>query len=867
MNTYKASMIDIKGAYGNISKFTIRGSVVGVYDDGKNDKYDVKIDDTRTAQLVLKRPATFSKGQDVQIDKRDIKSMKIKTKDEINMEKQIRNAKNDEYTGILEKMGVEASRDNIESLKALQDNGLEISSSNINSYTFMRKGMDKIFENMDYEKAVKLVEKNMNIEEESIQKVVDELENTSGSQIGEKGQGQTISTDEAEDIARDLYGSKMGKDITDVIKELKKQGYEPTRESVDKIHDLFSKISDIKDIKGSDISNLMKNNLEPTIENLYNAKNYIKEGTIRSVGNVALRGASSQKPLDDAQLKRLEPSISKAIKEAGFEDNDENMRIAKEFIKKGVELNRENLESYHAIKQDLSYVAESLDYEKTSILYGNGLEVESMDISKLRDEIENIEYRKQESIVDDAKVSQILKEVENTREIDQSKIVDLIKSKSTASIQNLIGVNVVKLSSLEMDAITSMQYENVINATTIMEQLQNLNFDSIAFTMKNNMPMTIKNLAVSVSMLTQTNADVYRDEIAKLKEIEMPKRMDEMQQKQIRARGRGFEAIKALVENGLAANRGNIKRLYEVKEYVDNIRRNISIKEASDGIENIRIEDLQEKNPGNMAYDPKSIMRTIEAMKQNRDGIFGILIRNKMDINLKNIRLASSYLNGSEGIGKEIGSLMSLKDEISVFGNESLDENLHEIRKDLSNIQNRMKEKGFGHQNLKDKLEEAIDKVEEESEKLPSGIQQEIGEKSRSIKENLNFQRQMNKEENTFNLPYYADGIFKDLHVYINERKQKGKSLDPENTNLLISIDTKNMGSIGIILDIDSGGVNVRFKTETKGDENRLIDNIDQMKDMIGQIGYRLKNASGSDQVQKEERNANIGKGLFDIKI
>ena len=160
-----------------------------------------------------------------------------------------------------------------------------------------------------------------------------------------------INTEEAERIAYEIYGNKMGKDITDIIKALDKAGLDVSRENIEQINNIFSKLYDIKDIENKTIIDSVKNKIETTIDNLYKLKNAVVKGTIKAEQNLGQLASKVYETysgaisiLTEKELTQMESDIKDRLQYMGIDTTDESIELSKDIITKGLNLTKENLQ-------------------------------------------------------------------------------------------------------------------------------------------------------------------------------------------------------------------------------------------------------------------------------------------------------------------------------------------------------------------------------------------------------------------------------------------------------------------------------------------------------------------------------------------
>ena len=119
----------------------------------------------------LKEEIIGNIGDIIEISKENIVAVKVEEKkvEENEYDKddhnQVRKAED-----IIRELGLEFTEDNIRLIEFLLRNGIAITKDSVNSYIKSREYLEKIVDNIDANSFVKLMERGIDIEEESLQK-------------------------------------------------------------------------------------------------------------------------------------------------------------------------------------------------------------------------------------------------------------------------------------------------------------------------------------------------------------------------------------------------------------------------------------------------------------------------------------------------------------------------------------------------------------------------------------------------------------------------------------------------------------------------------------------------------------------------
>lgn len=382
------------------SSSKIKGTLLEIDEN----KIKVGIGSERALDITLNKPMEAQVGEDIVIDRRNIvDSRLVKQTDEVLEEEQAVQDFQSKYDYILESLDIPINDESIEAVKSLESYGIDITKENILSFMLAKEQLSDIGEKLDYDIAVKLIEKDINFEKESLQKVLQEVQKVQGEKrpfsfLRFLGIKKDMSTEEAEKIAYKIYGDKTGKDVTDIIKALDKAGLDTSKKNIEAINNVFSKLHNIKDIENRTIIDSVKNKIETSIDNLYKLKNAIVGGVIEAeqkLGQLASRVYGTYSGavgiITEKELTQIEGDIKDRLQYMEIKVTDEIVKLSKDVISRGLDLTKENLQKIMTVKGAVIELNSGLDYEKTALLMASGVEVEKVDVVELRDMID-IEY-------------------------------------------------------------------------------------------------------------------------------------------------------------------------------------------------------------------------------------------------------------------------------------------------------------------------------------------------------------------------------------------------------------------------------------------------------------------------------------------
>ena len=467
-NIQKSKYSDAVDSYTalNVSS-KIKGTLIEKED--KNIKID--IGNNQALDIELREDVSIKKGETVLIDRRNIVKSKV-----IDLKENIKIEKNDMdiYSSKLNELDIDVSEKNIKAIKKLDSFGIDITKDNVETYLIAKNSLSEISTLLDYDNTIKLIEMDVDIENESIQKLASMIEGLEEEQEGfnilKMFKKKDITTEEAEGIAKKLYGSKMGKDIIDIIKSLHKKKVNITKKNIEKINDVFYKLDNLKDIEDKTFINTIKNKLDINIENLYKVKRYVKDEKIdiSTDKNIEMHKFNNKRIINikgyehpkqnrakitSRELEFLQEDIEDLMTELELEPSEDNIKLSKEFIKRNMDVTKENIVGIGEMKEALKTVIQKLDKEITAQLIKENIDIESTDIRIIAEKINLIKnpdrilerVNSQDLSVREIKelkqeVLKVMKEIENKVaevEVDEKTELQVKKELSVQEIKVL----------------------------------------------------------------------------------------------------------------------------------------------------------------------------------------------------------------------------------------------------------------------------------------------------------------------------------------------------------------------------------------------------------------------------------------------
>ncbi|NLJ77865.1 MAG: hypothetical protein GX329_00735, partial [Tissierellia bacterium] len=268
---------NIIDAYG--IKPTLYYDVEGVLTkkDGKDIVVDAMVEGRQVSySLRIKEYIQSQVGDRVEVDKESIVSMRMEEK------------KTEDQSGIgediiedLELQDPEA-KSNIENLVKYQ---IPVTEENLESFAMSKKYLKEIVHNIDFETCVKLLDMDIDLDGDSLEKVARALQrlNEDDGRIHIRnilGLDRKLTYSEAEVIAKDIYGRIMGRDIYDSIIALHGEGLPVSKENIDRIMEVMDKLHSLKGYEDGMLLDIFREELPISIDSLYRAKHSYGSGSL-----------------------------------------------------------------------------------------------------------------------------------------------------------------------------------------------------------------------------------------------------------------------------------------------------------------------------------------------------------------------------------------------------------------------------------------------------------------------------------------------------------------------------------------------------------------------------------------------------------
>lgn len=728
--------------------------------------------------LRLKDEPPFQVGEKVRIDKENILTMKVEEIEEKNTFESIDSDK------VIRKLGFEDTEETKKAIEYLISHDIPIDKDNLESFFMSKRYLEEIVENIDFDSCIQLLHRDIDIGEDSLQRVVEGLKEINKDKkdmsLAELLKlNRSLSYREAEIIARDIYGTKMGKDVYDSIIALHRQRIPINRENIERVMEVIDKLQDLKEYDDEILVAALKEEIPINIENLYKLKHSYNISTIDT--NII-------SPIYDSFTLVQGLDILTILEELGLDEKEENINLIREFIANEVDITEENVSKIIDMKKDLKELVNLLDEVNVIRLIEEGIDPLEEDISQLVDKLKSLDPLEIEA--ESYEGEDILKDIEKLKSITHRDLINLIKSGEDFKIGNLKEIKSMDINLNK--GLNGKAAEKAITIANIFNTLGELDSDTIAFAVKRHGIISLNNLYESQLELN------HAEEIA-------------------------LESISLVEENFIRQEYLNAK---------NNITLNLikmSIKDGLD-IEHMAIGELNEYIDKNMkeANNLKKLSQNIAHMKGREGVLVSMAMKNHLNMSINQLNYLNNLLHSSNGIGYVLDSILKGQKHLMT----------KDIKEGIQMLEDRIKE-------FSTSLKEGKDRVKRDYKDVLEGFKdlnrswdfdgEREGETNRHLKEYIELQDIICQEDLVLQLPVEAEEGYKNINLIIPNVK---KGIDKNHMIFYFNMDTEHLGELTLHLEVKGRDIYIDFEGNN-GDA--ILENGHMLERGLNSIGYNLK--------------------------
>ncbi|MBZ2175444.1 DUF6240 domain-containing protein [Schnuerera sp. xch1] len=747
--------------------------------NGKDIRVDKIVEDKKISySLRLKEKIGAKVGEKVIIDKDNILSIKMEEKGE-------RQAKiNVEQT--IKKLGLEDTEETREGIEYLINNGISITKSNLKSFLASKKYLKEIVDNIDFDSCIKLLDRGVDLKEDSLQKIAQGL-----SEIKDKGKelsfkeilklSRKLGYKEAEIIARNIYGRKMGKDVYDAIIALHRQRIPIDKGNIEKVLEVIDKLYDLKNYDDEMYIKILNDDAPVNIETLYKYKH--------SYSDVML-GKNITSSIYEQFTVDKEPSLEdilKILKKLNIDKNGQNIKLVREFLSNAVEITKANFDKIMRMKSNLKELIRIVDQQKVVKAMEDGIDPLKENISKLVDKIKNqVDTSKD---YDSPGLTHIIRELDSLDTITDKDLLLLIKSGEDFKIENL-----KKITSTDINlskGINEKTAQKVITISNMFNTLGGLNSDTIAFATRRYSNITLNNLynshtalaledKVNIQSITKTEENIIRQEYLNIKN------------------NTTISLIKESIRDGSLIEH---MPLDELSGYID---KNI-----------IKYNETQK------------FINKVKHIKGKEGSIIPIVMKNGLNMSVNQLNNINSMFYNGKGIGNIFNYLSKTKSQYD-----------QEMQEGIEILENKIKEFTSSLKKGNDKIKRDYNEIINGFTDLnnsPNSNENNRDDNFNQIREYLDLQYKLSKDDLILQLPMSMSNEYNNINLIIPNVK---KGIDENNMVFYLSLTTEKLGQVNFNLEVKGNKVKIDFETE---DDEEILRNKNTLEDGLNKIGYGLQ--------------------------
>lgn len=749
----------------------------------KNGK-DIKIEKMIDSKVIeyslrLKEEIKANPGDNIKVEKENVVSVKVEEKEELVKNEQLSRKVED----IIRELGLEYTEENIRMIEHLLSSGIMITKENINSYIKSKEYLNKIIQELDRDSFVKLMDKGIDLDSENLQKIAQALEDVKNEKTPFSLKRflkieKDLTYKEAEEISKEIYGQKMGKDVYDTIIALHKEKLPITKENINKTIEVMSKIYNLKGVKDETYVKILNEDRIFNIDNLYKINNSYTITTIED--NIEANNFESFTVKEETTISNLKEMLTNL----DLDDNLVNINILREFIVNDMTMDKDSYNKVISMKQAVKELIELLDYEEITRLDIKEIDLVKENIFNLVEELKRENRNKEiEQPLNSEKTHKIIKELEVLGKITDKDFLELIKNGEDFNlkvIKEIIDTNIPKELSAEHKTLDKTVYiADILNTLG-----ESLSLETISFTARRFNLITLENLYTSQSEIKEIQANI--ESINKVQETLI-------YEEYIRAR------------NNLSTNM--------IKE---------SIKDGK-LLEHMPLNELNHymENKTNKYKESSRKTEEIIKIKGHEERIIPIIMKNNLSMNLKEIKDINLLLNGEKGIS-------NILKNIRESNNQRYDE---EFKAEIKLIQEKISTMiKNGDTTIKEEYKALINSLGGSKDSSNENDHQQKDEK---LEEYLDVHRKISQKDMVLQLPIEIDNEYKNLNIIVPDIN---KGIDKNNMKFYISLQTENLGMI--TMDIHVKGKEVLIDIEDNNDilKSRII----VLEEGLQRLGYTL---------------------------
>lgn len=744
--------------------------------DGKQVKVEKNLDHIKVVYFLRLVDEIDAKvGEKVVIPKENISYMRIdKKKENVNI-----NVKE-----TISKLGLEDTEEVRGIIECLVENDIPINRNTIESFLASKMYLKEIVENLDFDSCIMLMGRDIDLKKDSLQKIAEALGEIKGKNKNFLREffslTRSLSYREAEKIAEEIYNRKMGKDVYDAIIALHRHNIPINKANIERVLEAVNKLYDLKNCSEEVFVRVVAEQAPANIETLYKFKYSYKKGEIDE--NIAGILYEQFTVVKEPTLE----DILGILKELNIINNQENIQLAREFLMAGVEINKTDFEKVKTMKHDLKELISIADEENMARLIKEGVDPLKEDISKLVGRIKHMDKDEKPPL---SKMDGILKELDILNEITDRDLLELIRRGEDFKLENL--KRIVETGTESTNSFENQVVQKAITISNIFNTLGNLSSEAISLAARKYQYISLNNL-YSCHMDLSSGREVTVVPIDRAQE-------SIIRQEYLNIRNNTtLNLIKESIKDRVSIEH---MPLDELNEYID--RKVLKYRET------------------------QRLLKEISFLKGKEDSIIPAVMKNRLNMSLKDLSYTNSVLNRGMGIG-------------DVFNNLVKDKNSYQegLKEQINTLEGKIKEFTKFLKEGKESIQKDYKEIFESFEELANSFDfHEDGGNSHmeDMRDYIELQHRMSNKDLVLQLPISLGSEYSNINLII---PNISKGIDKKNMDFYISLNTENLGQIKLSLKVRNKRVYVDFD----GDKyERILDNKSFFERNLEKLGYSLE--------------------------
>lgn len=835
MNLYSkiGNLSSVQEAYQSVPRnFEIHGEILKK--EGK--ELRLQTDEGTVMDILLKKDMDVKSGQTAVISRKDIESLKVVTKKQEQQEVK----EEQEEKKKLDEVGAKDTEENRDSLKKLRQFGIDPTKENIEKLSSLYRMLENMKGYLSVDVIAELRSRGLHVDEISLadlDKVVKEVRMMKPKEVSDRIRRSAyfdkISDKEAKEIAKNLYGSEMGKDILDCIKAIKQMGLELTKASVDELHDIFSKLYNIQDVEASTLVQAIDAKEEISIDLLYKLKNYVKTSQIPETPMSTMRYVQSRQLPTEKEMMQLEPQIRQWLEEMGLGMEYES--IARELLQAGQAMDASLLEMIKGLRDSILELQQLMDKKTAAAILSGGIEILGQDVQMLLKMVKEIQ----------AQQSEIDANTLTKREEDHAKLlIHLIRQMDPKKLLSDESVWTKALDRKQRQQLEELILGQPNKETDILsrQELTLLRTASILQSVREIEATSFE--SGSVRLIDIARQEKWRAELIEREKVALSEgqktQMDQSAETSVK-----FERITEFSGEGRISFRYSITRHYQILR--STLRATHVYSMMRDGVDPLTT-DIREMNRYIRHYEEQNAKYSMQQLSSfERDKLSIQLLRSDTIWSLKEFSRNLDVARGRSGLTEGIQKLW---DQAELRSFQEVKETMRTAVQILSETGRGSKREyeenmAYLYRTLKE-TEEIVKGSKREDKELFERYLKEVGE---SIRESA----KVSKFDQMIQIPLFMNSENGSANVFAKSNKKGKKEIDPEDMNILIDLNTKHLGKVGFYLRVEEKEISIDLSV-SETSSGLVKQQLESLSNLLSLAGYHLSQVN----ISTEESAAQI---------